>query len=574
VNTTDAQVQKRKTGIAGLDHVTKGGLPSGQATLILGQAAAGKTVLGLQVLARAVERGEGGIFVTFEESPMQVERDAASFHWGAALLASDRWQLIDARPSLDAQAAGEFDIEGLLSVVVAATQHHQTAWVVFDGIDQLLQYQPNQQAAIDQIRRIDQYCEAHSWTLLLSGKVNGERLTPTHLEGIEFMLSVAMILSARLVDQRLNRSLRIIKYRGSGHVVDEVPMLLDDDGIHLPYHEDPLTSEALASHERLSTGIKRLDKLLDGGIYRGSSILISGRPGTAKSTLAASFAEAAAQRGERTLYVSFDEQQGPYVRNLGSVGIELGRPIAQNLIRFKSLSAYAAPVTEHFLTIRRLIETFAPHCLVIDPISALLKASASEGANVATEHLIDVAKRRGVTVLLTSLTGTHDPEGEATLGNVSTLADSWIVLDYNVRGGERNRSLSIVKSRGSAHSNQQREMLLSHDGIDLADIYEYGSEVLMGTARAAKEREEAVAEQRRQLQYKQRRSKLEQRINEIEHEQQQLQEELALEEQTSAEMDSLAHTFLQRVRQRRDPEQRTPSAPFPGSVLSDKEEPE
>ncbi|MGO1233089.1 MAG: ATPase domain-containing protein [Marinobacter sp.] len=565
----ETKLEKRKTGIVGLDNVTGGGLPSGQATLVLGQAAAGKTVLGLQILASAIERGEGGVFVTFEESPAQVRRDAASFNWGSKLLESDQWQLIDASPRFGAEAAGEFDIEGLLSIVRAAVAKTSATWIVFDGIDQLLQYQPDPRVAIDQVRRINEYCEDNGWTLLLSGKATGDSMAPAHLEGIEFLLSATLVLSARMVNQQLNRSLRIAKLRGSGHVADELPMIMDEEGIQLPYNEHLPVNEVVASNERLSTGINRLDKLLDGGIYRGSSLLISGRPGTAKSTLAGSFAEAAARRGERTLYVSFDEMEAPYVRNLSSVGIELRGPIEAGLVKFEDLSAYALRVTEHFLVLRRLLDSFDPHCLVIDPVSALLKASGAEGADMATEHLIDLVRRRGITTVLTSLSGVEDPEGEATLGQVSTLADSWIVLDYNVRGGERNRSLSIVKSRGSAHSNQERELLLSNKGVDLADVYELGSEVLMGTARATREREDAAARRRQQLERRQRRLDIERRMEQVERERQILIAELELEEDESAETDHLERIQRQQIKQRRDPEHENPSAP----AVSDEGEP-
>ena len=188
---TEAMLRKRETGIPGLDQVTRGGLPSGQATLVLGQAAAGKTVLSLQVLANAIERGEGGVFLTFEESPAQVKRNVSSFRWGA----SQRWRLIDAQPRIGAETAGEFDIEGLMSAVAASIEQCGGPWVVIDGIDQLLQHQPNRLAAIDQVRRINEYCEERDWTLLLSGKASRESLAPAHLEGIEFLLSATLVLS-------------------------------------------------------------------------------------------------------------------------------------------------------------------------------------------------------------------------------------------------------------------------------------------------------------------------------------------------------------------------------------------
>ena len=554
VDPEQTKLQKRKTGIAGLDSVTGGGLPAGQATLLLGQAAAGKTVLSLQILANAIERGEAAVFVTFEESPAQVECDACSFSWAGQLLSSDRWQLLDARPRSDAQVAGEFDIEGLLSVVGATVEDASETWIVFDGIDQLLQYQPSQRAAVEQVRRISDHCEAQGWTLLLTGKANGSRMAPAHLDGIEFLLSATLILSAEMCNHQLKRSLRIAKFRGSGHVTDELPMIMDDDGIELPFHEALVDSDTTASTERVSTGIPKLDKLLDGGIYRGSSLLISGRPGTAKSTLAAHFAEAACQRGERTLYVSFDELADPYVRNLASVGVDLRSPITSGLLRFVSLSAHSTQVTEHFFALRRLLDRFEPQCLVIDPVSALLKATASEEACMVTEHLMDLVRRRGITTVLTSLTGLQDPEGEATRGQVSTIADSWMVLDYNVRAGERNRSLSIIKSRGSAHSNQQRELLLSDAGVDLADVYELGTGVVMGTARVAMENEAALKERRRKLERQQHRLELERRMELAEQERRRLEAELKLEAQESADAELMAQVYRREIIERRDPD--------------------
>ena len=550
---THWQLEKRPTGIPGLDRLTHGGLPFGQATLIVGQTGAGKTVLSLQILAHAVAEGDGGVFVTFEESPAQVSRNADSFCWGDDLNQSDGWSVIDARLPIGAESSGAFDIEGLLAAIGARADGLARPWIVIDGIDQLLRHQPDPLLAVDQVRQINEHCEKHGWTLLLSGKVEGDRAAPRYLEGIEFMLPTTLVLTATMIERRLHRYIRIAKYRGSSHDPDQVPVIMNDDGIQLPYQAIPESASVSASTERISTGVQRLDKLLGGGPYRGSSTLISGRPGTAKSTLAAGFAEAAARRDERTLYVSFDEMQAPYVRNLASVGLDLQPHIDAGRIRFCALSAWSGLVSEHVLTLQRLIEEFDPHCLIIDPISALLKAAGSEEPRTASERILGFARSRDITTVLTSLTGEGDPEGEATVVHVSTIADTWIVLDYNVRAGERNRSLSIVKSRGSAHSNQQRELILSGDGIGLADVYEYGTQVLMGTARLQKESEERATLRRRELERAQRRQDLERRIEQARTEAQRLSAELALEERGFDESDRMNRSYTDKMKQQRDP---------------------
>ena len=550
---TDWQLRKRPTGIPGLDQLTHGGLPHGQTTLILGHTGTGKTVLGLQILATAVAEGGGGVLVTFEESPEQLKRNADSFQWGRGLIDSSDWAMIDARNPLSAEIAGDFDIDALLAAIGAQAERFDKPWVIIDGIDQLLQHQPDATTAVNQVRQINECCEAQGWTVLLSGKTGDSGLAPRHLDGIEFLLPTVLLMTATMSDHRMIRQMRVAKYRGSSHVTDRVPLIMNDAGIQLPCRVTPAGDAVEGSLERVSTGVKRLDELLGGGPYRGSSTLISGRPGTAKSTLAAGFAEAAAERGERALYISFDEVQSPYVRNLASVGIDLQPHIDAGRIRFDARSAWSGLVSEHLLAIARLIEEFSPHFLIIDPVSALLKAAGDDDPRVEIERFLELVRARNITTILTSLTGDGDREGESTLVHVSTIADTWIVLDYNVRGGERNRSLSIVKSRGTAHSNQQRELLLAGHGLDLAKVYEFGTEVLMGTARAQKESEEHSAARRAALERVQHRQELERRIEQAGREMERLKSELSVHDQASEQLAEQDRRYTHQMRKRRDP---------------------
>src|SRR6056297_1152504 len=369
----DWRLQKRQTGIAGLDAITHGGLPDCQTTLIVGEMGTGKTVLALQVLAHAIADQGSGLFISFEESPEQIRRNADSFEWGHALNESDAWSLIDARTPVGAEHAGDFGIDGLIMAIESQAQQFSDPWVVVDGIDQLLQHEPNRAKAIDEVRQLNERCEKKGWTLLLSGKGGYDGLSPKFLEGIEFMLPTVLRLSATMIDRRLHRHIRIAKYRGSSHAGDDVPLIINHSGVRIPFHPAAAGEPVPASTERVGTGIARLDELLAGGPYRGSSMLISGRPGTAKSTLAAGFAETAAERGERALYVSFDEMQAPYVRNLASVGLQLQPHIDAGRIRFCARSGGAGVIAEHMLALQGDVEEFDPHILIIDPVSALLK---------------------------------------------------------------------------------------------------------------------------------------------------------------------------------------------------------
>lgn len=551
---------KRPTRIEDLDAVTRGGLPAHGATLVMGEAGAGKTVLGLQVLANAVDAGEGGIYMTFEESKDGIARGAASFEWGERLMASERLRVIDARPPSGVSVAGGFDIEGLTRLIEAQAQAIDAHWVILDGIDRLLSLQPDAMSALAEVERLQQWCEQAGLSLIFTGKAAGARSGADYFQGIEYLLDTVLVLSSRLAHNRLNRRFRIAKYRGTAHVTQELAMVMDDAGIHLGYDGGATDNVAPVSSRRLGSGIERLDDVLGGGVYAGSTVLISGLPGTSKTTLAASFAAAAAERGERVLYLSFDEFADRIVRNVGSVGIDLARHRDSGQLTIQTRQSWSAPIEEHYVHIVELLREIEPDCLVIDPISALLKATSEDSALETNERLLQITRARGITAILTSLNEQDIGEGEATLSQASTLADTWISLSYNVRGGERNRALSVVKSRGTAHSNQVRELVLSEEGVDLADVYQFGTEVLMGTARVYQEMEQARTEQTERAERERRRRDLarqieqaETRITEANSELQRLQDQLALEDEDHARADDEAAAQRRHIRERRSP---------------------
>lgn len=508
------RLTKRETGIPGLDRMTGGGLPARGAVLLIGEAGAGKTVMCLQILAAGIQRGEGGVFVSFEESADQVERDAESFTWGAALRSSDRWRVIDARPATGVVASGNFDLNALQAALALYAEEVGATRMVLDGIDRLMSLSTDTDDVVRQISELNTWCEERDVGLLITGKSMG-RGNPraASLEGIEFMLDTVLVLSTELVNRRLNRRFRIAKYRGTGHVTDEVPIVLDHAGVDLQF-AGPLGAPATANSQKIGTGISRLDEVLDGGLYRGSTTLVSGEPGTAKTTIAAGFAEAAAERGERVLYVSFDELADRITRNVASVGIDLEPHSKSGRLRIVSRDAWRSLIEEHYIELQRILDEFRPDCLVIDPVSALLKAASAEDADVTTERLLGNARALGITTMITSLREFDQPGGEATLSHASTIADTWIALSYEVRAGERNRTLSIVKSRGAAHSNQVRELILGSDGVNLTDVYQFGSEVLMGTARIQKESEDAAERRRRGENQAKRRREIEHELKE------------------------------------------------------------
>lgn len=550
---------KRATGIAGLDDACAGGLPAGGLVLLVGGEASGKTVLCLNILACAAQRDETSLMLSFEESESQIRRCASSFAWGDAFNNSGRVSMIDARLPEDAATSGSFGLDGLQATLAHALNQHDTRWVVLDGIDRLARLHDDPAELTCQLIRLHDWCDANRVTVLLTGKHDGGA-SPTHarhLEDAEFALSTVIVLSAELVQRRLNRRLRIAKYRGSGHVTDELAMLVDHAGITLPLARHETHTAPPASNERLSTGIPRLDAVLGGGIYRHSTLLISGSPGTSKTTLAASISAAAVARGERALFISFDELADRIVRNVASVGIDLSKGLEQGLLRIESCASRPFLLEEHFIRIQQMLDSHAPDLLVIDPTSALLKANSAEPSHAIIERLVGMIVARGITLVITSLLDDGTPGEENTLTHFSTIADTWITLSYHAQGGERNRTLSVIKSRGTGHSNQVRELLLSSEGVELANVFEYGSEVLTGTARLLMEQEVAAQDREHEREQRLRLGRLQRRLEELDRERAELAEEYGILRETETHDSKTLDRRRKAILRHRDPGQAT-----------------
>ena len=289
----------------------------------------------------------------------------------------------------------------------------------------------------------------------------------------------------------------MVKYRGTGFSGDEFPITLTKVGLQLA-NRGPIELQYEVTDERISSGLPRLDNMLRGGYHRGSNVLISGAPGTAKSTLGGLFAAAACQRGERTLYVSFDESAAQIVRNLRSVGVRLAPHLRSGLLTMYSTRTRGANIDDQFADLRTKVHEHRPRCLVIDPLSALSTKVSHLASVDAAQQFLDSLKKEGITVVNSSLMDGLSTD-EATATDISIIADTWIHLSYVVRDGERNRALTIVKSRGTGHSNQVRELTLSDEGVTLTDAFVAQGKVLMGVARWEWEKEEKATKKRTQV---------------------------------------------------------------------------
>jgi circadian clock protein KaiC len=485
---------KAFTGIEGLDQITDGGLPRGRTTLLSGGPGSGKTILSLQFLMHgAKDFREPGIFVAFEETSARLVANAAGFGWDlAALVRKKTLCFIDAQPTPDLIQSGAFDLSGMLASLGAQIKDMGARRIVFDALDVPLALLPDAAAKRQEIYRLHEWLVAHGITALVTSKIGAD--DGHSFTFMQFMVDCAIVLNHRVEFGVSQRNLRVQKFRGSGFDENESPFVIGGAGFDVAIARMLGRVDAKVTSERVTSGVKRLDTMLGGGYYRGASVLITGVPGTAKTTLSGAFAEAACKRGERTMFVGFDSDGSEVIRNLSSVNIRLGRYVKSGLLKMISARTITGSAETLLVRIKALAKEHRARCLVIDPVSTLSKAGNELTAHGVAERLIDWSKSDGITLVCTSLLDEMNGQTEGgTPLQISTLADTWIHLNYLVQAGERNRGLSIIKSRGMSHSNQVRELILSDHGVTLSDIYTAGGEVLMGAMRWERESAERVA---------------------------------------------------------------------------------
>jgi circadian clock protein KaiC len=481
------KLPKAQTGILGLDEVTEGGLPKGRPTLICGGPGCGKTLLSMEFLVRgATEFNEPGVFVAFEETAEELAQNVKSLGFDLDDLVKQKKLYITyvQVERSEIEETGEYDLEGLFIRLGHAIDSIGAKRVVLDTIESLFAGLDNTAILRSELRRLFRWLKDKGVTAIITGERGEGQLTRQGLE--EYVSDCVILLDNRVIDQVTTRRLRIVKYRGSTHGTNEYPYLIDAEGISVL----PITSLLLdheVSSERVSSGISRLDTMLDGkGFYKGSTILASGTAGTGKSSIASHFAEATCERGERCIYFAFEESPKQIIRNMKSIDVDLGKWEKKGLLKFHASRPTLQGLELHLVTMHKVINEFKPSVVVIDPITNLISSGTPNDVRAMLTRLIDYLKMNQITALFTALIHGGSPD-ITTNEAISSLVDTWLLVRDVEFNGERNRAIHILKSRGMAHSNQVREFMVTTEGVNLIDVYTGAEGMLTGSARVAQQ---------------------------------------------------------------------------------------
>lgn len=531
-------LEKCPTGIRGLDEITRGGLPRGRPTLICGGTGCGKTLLALEFIVRGIhEFDEPGVFMSFEETSEELSKNVASLGFDLEGLIRRKKLAMDyvLVERSEIEETGEYDLEGLFVRLNSMIVETGAKRVGIDSLEALFAGIPNEAILRAELRRLFRWLKGKGVTTVITGEKGENELTRHGLE--EYVSDCVISLDHQVVNRVSTRLLRIVKYRGSSHGTNEYPTMIDEHGLSvLPISS--LGFDYPVTTERVSTGIDRLDAMLGGkGYYSGSSVLVSGTAGTGKSSLAAAFADAACRRGERCLYVAFEEAPAQITRNMASVGFDLEQWTKKGALRFHAVRSTLCGLEQHLGSIIRLVNEFRPTTVVIDPVTNLSAVGSTEEIKAMLTQVIDFCKNRGITALFTSLTEGSGPMEQTDVG-VSSLMDTWVLLrNVETLSGERNRLLYVLKSRGMGHSNQVREFVLSDRGIRLADVYVGAGTVLTGSARLIQEAQDSAMIEAQRHEAERRKRVLEQEKAQVQAQIETLQHQAAL---LAEDLDSLA----------------------------------
>lgn len=469
---TTFKFPKVLTGIKGFDEITTGGLPKNRPALVAGNPGSGKTLMGMQFLVNgAMMYNEPGVFITFEEKKEELILNVESLGYDLQkLINKNKIYVEQVRTNKDGfLKSGEYSIEGLFVRLEEAINKVKAKRIVLDSLDTLFS---KLDAGIlrSEFQRLFGWLKDKKVTAMITAEVGNNFITHLGLE--EYVADCVILLDNRVKDQITTRRLRVVKYRGSFHGNNEYPFVIDERGITV----FPIISEGLqqkSSTKRISSGIPTLDDMLGKkGFYVGSSILVSGTAGTGKTSVSASFAYSVCKSNHRCLFCAFEEAPNQVLRNMRSIGLDLNPFMESKRLHFY----YARPTLQnlelHFIAIKKIIKEIKPSIIILDPITNLMTEGPNSDVRSMLTRFVDYIKLEQITVMFTAAITVGSIARNPSDEGISSMVDTWMMVQDIEVNNERTRSLCIMKSRGMPHSNEVKKFTISKKGIVLRHLDE------------------------------------------------------------------------------------------------------
>lgn len=489
---------RASTGIAGLDDVLGGGLPTNHVYLVEGNPGSGKTTLGLHFLLEGVRRREKGLYVTLSETAEELRTVASSHGW--TLEGVELFELLSAEGlSLDLQQSilhpSQIELGETVRGVIAAVERLRPQRVVFDSLSEMRLLAQDTLRYRRQVLALKKFFADQGCTVLLLDDRSSR-------DADEQLHSIAhgVINLEQSVDQYgpERRRMRVMKMRGIRFRGGEHDFVLDTGGLSVFPRLVAAEHRMDAEHSVVGSGVEKLDALMGGGLARGSNVLFNGPSGVGKTTTAMVCALSALRRGERVVYYLFDEGLSTLLVRGKALGLDLEPFLRSGDLRVVTLDPAEVSPGEFAHMARHAVEDAGAQMVVIDSLNAYLQAMpGSKYLMLQMHELLTYLNHRNVVTIL--ILGQHGLLGELRADiDMSYLADAILLFRFFEARGHLLKAVSMVKSRTNRHEQTIREFRLGSGGLEvgealtdfegvLAGVTAYrGSHALLGDASVAR----------------------------------------------------------------------------------------
>ena len=481
------KLSKVTSGIPGFDEISHGGVPKGRTTLASGTSGSGKTVFSAQFLYKGItECDENGVFVTFEETPQDIIKNTNSFGWDIdKLIKENKWAFVDASPDeADNLEVGSYDLGAFLARIEYAIKKVKAKRVAIDSVSALFTHFQDPGIIRRELYRLTYRLKQLNVTCIMTAERPTEEGQISRYGVEEFVSDNVILLHNRLTGQgERERTIEILKFRGSSHDSEEAPLLVGNLGVSLyPRPKPKLRGKGFS--QKLSTGIKGLDELLYGGVYRNSTTLITGASGTGKTVTSLHFIMEGAKRGEKSLLIEFEESPAQLYRNAASFGWDLKKYVDDEIVQLICHYPEDLKAEQYLQIIQDLVVANKAKRVALDSLSALQRLYSKEKFREFVIGLNAFMKMHDVTSILTNTTSQLLGISEITSTHLSTITDNIIILKYVELGGKMRRLLSVLKQRGSMHKKDLMEFeVTTESGVNIVGPFSGVENLMSGSAR-------------------------------------------------------------------------------------------